>query len=245
MSSSQPLQDPHESNSSWIQMQYITPKHNKYNTGCKTLKRPSESLTDSQSATRGVLPLLGNTEAWFPAKWKPRFLATYAIQIHFLTALTRKDASSIPYGTGTTNCDEFPSWYTVGLTSAAYPKRVSWCVQLNTMWQPARVYFTAVRNDVYAVADVYGNTSFNHSCVNNAGRLLPFKHLTSNGQANNHYAWKVILKFTEPFLCIICININPGYDKSARYKSKIYNYSTSIININTDLPQMSQKYIIT
>jgi hypothetical protein len=119
MSYSQPLQGPHESNSPWRQMQYITPKHNKYNTGCKTLKPPSESLTDGHSATRGVLPPLGNTKASFPAKWKPRFLATDVIQIHFLTALTR---SSIPYETGTTKCDEFPSWYTVGLTVCCTPE---------------------------------------------------------------------------------------------------------------------------
>jgi len=47
-------------------------------------------------------------------------------------------------------------------------------------------YFTGVHNTVYAVAGVYGNTLFNESCVNKAGRLLPFKRLKSSGQATNN-----------------------------------------------------------
>jgi len=102
----------------------------------------------------------------------------------------------------------------------------TWSVDVSSWIQCGRllglyqVYLTGVHNAVYAVVGVYGNRLFNESYVNNAGRPLPFKHLKSSGQVTDNYTWKVILKFTDTVLCIICTNTNSRYDKSARYKFK-------------------------
>jgi hypothetical protein len=123
MSSSQSLEGPYEANSPWREMQNIIPKRSdttNITEGVKTRKWPSESLTDSYARStlrmldhEGVI--LGEVKATIYSNW------CYPNTI-FLTTLTRKDVSSIPYGTVTTNCDEFPLWYTVGLTVCCIPE---------------------------------------------------------------------------------------------------------------------------